>query len=977
MARYSKKYSNYLLRKVHTTVNGGTIFERDWGTLGERHVIEPGKKKIYSDGNFLFTDNGLPGLKKKNNTQEWSDPYTIDNIDQNVNGDVNDTSILSDSNDLRDYAYYGSAAELVRATIEKIIKEFPGRFYADSATVQKVSDDGSEWLYLCSITSDSDHNYVTTWDSMYGDVTNSVGSGDGALCVVRNPFEMDFYNQDPILKPTDNRMRNIPLSWKLYTNNGNPLSSWNVWIKPYDGCEMNYDVVYDITFKDSGSSTQWHIWGLKYNDGIIWCTDNCAMDIHPNDSVVESYFMNLEGFEAKILNRRTNPRYTAAFITPYKRQEIEERYRYKLAKYTWPSTGYCIDVGTVSYFNYVERLSGLALKLDELWCDNLWSNMTHEAIKNFDWTYTRQYEVGQEEENVLGGTRMEGMLRIMGRFYDDIKRYIDGISLKNCITYDGVSNVGAAEVSDKAELLGWEVFSTKQADNSNLTIGDFAYSLPKIGSRFGANSTIDHQPWYNSLNPEYVSQNNADNDFMRRLALSAGTIFRSKGTKHSIDMVMGLFGIGEDDYTIEERYYSVEPKLRDEIFWFYEPNDNPPEYIEYVEIEGISTLKGYLEKMGYKFSGNCEPYVRFDGRCYDLRGDMTVGEFCTWMNEEKNARINYKDDEFSGIPLKDVFIENQHCLVPYFSQKKLYDGNVQFETRGGWGKMTEEGFSIYQLSKEEFDYLETVPYMETVQSCGELTTINMYDVKGKKIYYVMDLSDLSEYVDVIPNTTSHFFKLMDPNYPNRFSSWKNVPVGIDVADPQDFNEYCSETDDDGNPVRELMFGVNYDDWRLARYLDSIVLDNIGNNPHVGFGVYDLGIQYRDYLEQPFKFVAEHYGFSNFDYCDLATQFRYVVTEHCGEKIKNLVHGDDMDDNVVNFDCSTDTEDCVTFNCEKRYYEPRKLLIIKNNIDSEEYRQYFMDVIIKYLLQVIASTTILVLVGFKPNGDCVKFTCETI
>ena len=35
----------------------------------------------------------------------------------------------------------------------------------------------------------------------------------------------------------------------------------------------------------------------------------------------------------------------------------------------------------------------------------------------------------------------------------------------------------------------------------------------------------------------------------------------------------------------------------------------------------------------------------------------------------------------------------------------------------------------------------------------------------------------------------------------------------------------------------------------------------------------------------------------------------------------------------------------------------------------------MDVIIKYLLQVIASTTILVLVGFKPEGECVKFACE--
>ena len=62
MGRYSKTYSNYVLRKRHKTLeDGSTIFERDWGTLGERHVIERGKRQIYSDSGFLFTDNNLSG----------------------------------------------------------------------------------------------------------------------------------------------------------------------------------------------------------------------------------------------------------------------------------------------------------------------------------------------------------------------------------------------------------------------------------------------------------------------------------------------------------------------------------------------------------------------------------------------------------------------------------------------------------------------------------------------------------------------------------------------------------------------------------------------------------------------------------------------------------------------------------------------------------------------------------------------------
>ena len=53
MGRYSKLYSNYVLKKRHQAVEGGTIFERDWGTLGERHVIESGKKRVYGDSTFF------------------------------------------------------------------------------------------------------------------------------------------------------------------------------------------------------------------------------------------------------------------------------------------------------------------------------------------------------------------------------------------------------------------------------------------------------------------------------------------------------------------------------------------------------------------------------------------------------------------------------------------------------------------------------------------------------------------------------------------------------------------------------------------------------------------------------------------------------------------------------------------------------------------------------------------------------------
>ena len=52
-----------------------------------------------------------------------------------------------------------------------------------------------------------------------------------------------------------------------------------------------------------------------------------------------------------------------------------------------------------------------------------------------------------------------------------------------------------------------------------------------------------------------------------------------------------------------------------------------------------------------------------------------------------------------------------------------------------------------------------------------------------------------------------------------------------------------------------------------------------------------------------------------------------------------------------------------------YYIPSKIMIIKNNISNSQdvsglYKEYLNKVVLKYLLQVIPSTTILLLENFK-------------
>ena len=931
MKRYSKSYSNYVLRKRHQAVEGGTIFERDWGTLGERHVIEPGKKRVYSDSNFLFTDNTKSGNRYKTNTGEWSEPYTQESLGDKVDATVNDTTILDSSNDIRDYAYYGSAVELVRVSIENIVKWFPGRFWSTNRYVDRLDNSGEHYMHIKDIITDGHHNYAIEY---------TYDTEECLVYVVENPFTIDFYNTNIIFGRYDNTLRNMPFSFKQYRLNGQKIKSWNVWIRPYTDCVENYTIKYDITFTYGDSDQVGHLYGVFYDNMLVWVSTIQDMVVQPEDSVIDNYFKGLDGFEAKLLDRQYEPIYTTNLITPIQFDNNTPDYMYVERMYSWPHNGYCIDVDSIPFSSYVSSLYDLATIMDELWCNNIWRSMTHEAITNFDWSYTRQYEVGQEEEGILGGTRMEGILKIWGRFYDDIKRYVDSIDLKNCITYNNEQqNLGNAELSDKASLLGWEIYSTKTNDDDNLYLTqDFLDNyVDKLGQNERWDCTdsdnpdcgaiVSYEKWYNSRNVEQVSQNMVDNDFMKRLTLSTGEIFRTKGTKQAIEMVFGMFGIGNHDeenpdFEFKEKYYSVVPKRRDDIFYYYElqnPTEVNPE--DYTIPEGeYESLEEYLESNPINPpTEHTIEKLNLNGGYYNLNS-MTVGEFCDYMISNKIFRLNYDDDEFSGSPIHDVYINNDHYIVPYFIHGRVYDGNVQFETRGGWGKSVEPGYNYDIVKTQEYDYLETIPYMETIQNVSSLLMVNAFNVGYKRIYYVADISDLGDFVQEIPENVSNLFKLMNADYPNQFSSWKNIP-------------------NDGyiDPDYDIFNGITEDDIKLAQYCDSIVFDNLGNNPHCGYSGYDLGNEYLEHIRMPFKYLIDNYGFASSADAISASQFKFDVTEHSGEKIVNLIG-----------------------NTELEYILPSKMLTITNNIHNVYYKDYLNKVILKYVLQVIPSTTILVL-----------------
>lgn len=899
--RYTKQHSAYVLKKKHQYINKGTIWERDWVTIGNDHQIEPGKRVIYYDGNFIFTSNNFSPTKTRSRRNTEYSVWKYDDV-KDAKPNVNIVKVNKNSKDIRDFAYYGSASELFRTSVENIIKWFPSRI---TTSIQVLND----WGHY--VNNSGPRNVITSDD--YYELDEEERSDYTVVRIggftIDNPYNIDLYHK--IDEEGDiNIHRYLHNRYYEYTvNDGTEVNKGTFYdIVDYDivyhakyrnitdktdyisedyynnlppdekkayeptsdyKCLENYSKVFDIilTYKvEDENESEITLYGYWVSDNITFVTEDenkTSLIIKPRQEIIDDFFNSLDDFEKQLLNLNSTPLYTNTFVTPY---ETDKGYVYRNRTYTWPSVDGYIIVNENGLRSYIDSMQNMTELMDELWCDNIWRCMTHEAIKNYDWTYTQDYMPGDEEEYVLGGGRIEKMVRVYGRVFDDIRRYVEGIKYTTTLTYDTFNNMPDAEISDKLNYTGWEIYSTIPLLTANNGSEEEEYEA--TGSDYLHENGLR---WFYTENPDSSAYEDSDIEFVRTLSLSSKHILSTKGTTAAMDEIMALFGFGDDDYTITETYNYITPK-------------------------------DYNDTLAYK-----------------------IGQ----INSQENPDAKY-DDYYLNIPMGEVYLNDKKYIVPYFDQNKPYKGKyVYFQSKGGW-RMVRTDVTSDDFPAMDNHYDETVPYLKTVGTMEELLDISPFSVSASDIYYVANLSSYTKYYEDT-SKLSHFFYLSDPDYPESFSSWTNIdfyPVLYEtfiyrmydnpdveitytqyenlredekenyylartiVITPEDYDK-LSEVD-----KREYVKYDNefYDETiaKEAMYLDTIDSDEKGNNPHVGFGKYDHGETFSEYMENPFKYMIDNTIITDDDVYNKAFGYdvNYTIsnvkTDSKNGKLKNLV-----------------------------------------------------------------------------------------
>lgn len=861
MAKYIKSNTTYTLRKRSQGINGGSIYERNWTTLeGQKLRFGKGKTPIYNDGNFVFTTSSFKNPTMHSKAGEIVGTYQYDDVkDTEASIKQNDIDVI-ETNDIRSYAYYGSCVELVEKSITNIINNFPACLYSSAETLDCPNVDGE---------------------------FQPMAINGSVLYVINNPFVIDLFSKDIKLDDTDNIYRFMCKSFNTYdvtvVLENNFVRTGNIiqyqidckfskcldddqWFN-YKNYHQNNDrlapIQINIQYQPINSRPRiLVIYGFRYNDDVIFLSPTSNFTIAPNTSVIEGYFNNLVGFEKQLLTRKTKPLYTNIFITPI---DGNNGIEYVNRNYTWPRINeYCIDIQSPSYMSFVQSLMDMATIYDEFWTDNLYNRMTHEAIKNFDWSYSKDYENTKEQDNIEGGLQMRQILRLTGRIIDAKKQIIDNVKSKKKASYTPFNSIPSTALADTASLLGWDLINVSPKINGvDYTINEVTLTDEYL--------TDNKLKWFGSSTSNIINSSLYNDVFMRNLLMSAKHILSYKGTKESINMVMALFGLEPNtDYRLVDTFYKIK---------LHEPFQ-----------EGLPTET-------------------------DKIGEVNFNRTDT-MFEDNDPFQNLPLAEWDWYEYVDGKKLTQRFVIPYFDKNKDYGHELYYQSKGGWGGGLDDSDSKF--------YMETVSYLNVVTQVKDLFRVDNMTINHGDIYYVVDLSDYNEYYKQSKNVTHFFYYKPDAYTTIEPKSWKNI------SSSDTTNEY----------------------YQKAMYLNDIINTKFGNNPHTGFGFYDKGDNFMQYLTQPFKYYVDNGTFTEEETKEFEFEFeqtgngKTLTEDEYPSKLRYVIN-----------------PEVIIKKYGYYYYYNSKCFIIRfMHRNNNLFINFIKQNVIPYILQVIPSTTILLFHG---------------
>ncbi len=174
--------------------------------------------------------------------------------------------------------------------------------------------------------------------------------------------------------------------------------------------------------------------------------------------------------------------------------------------------------------------------------------------------------------------KVEKIFQIYGRSFDEVKQFIDALAFMNSVNYNVGNDIPSQLLVNLAQTLGWT------ANFSPITDMDF------LDSVFGNTQTPTYPGYARALTPTELNY-----AFYRNLILNSAYLFKSKGTRRSVEFMMRMIGAPESLVEFNEHIYLADQRINLDQF-----------EAQYAQISGgtyVQQTPAYLPSSTYKIKG--------------------------------------------------------------------------------------------------------------------------------------------------------------------------------------------------------------------------------------------------------------------------------------------------------------------------------------------------------------------------------------
>lgn len=621
-----------------------------------------------TQGNFEFTTSVVEKVNRTFNVGAFSEPMSLDMM--GIESLEQSRAILATQ--FRVYPNYDISQVLNFSMYGSLSKRF-------SVSITKIINYFPASLNVQFNNDDFITGY-TAYDVVY-DLQNDETYFKVNVNRIDNPFDIDY---------TINAINNLSLREI-------EVSKYrNLYYTYLDYCVSINDNIYQVlSFTPSDSLStgylQFYVSGSPFGTTATTIEDD--FQIRPNDFIADKVFQeDFDEVEKFLLNRLVRPEFTASFQVPQQNEYGQFYTEYQ--QVTWPKRGpWNLDISSFLFDRYLEQIQEIAVNLDSFKTNLISRFLVTDSLKEFD-------TLGQKVEKIF---------QIYGRSFDQVKQFIDGLAYMNSVNYNPSNDIPSELLVNLSRTLGWS------SNFSPITNEDF------LSSVFGNTSTPTYPGYARALTPTELNYT-----YYRNLILNASYLFKSKGTRRSIEFLLRLIGAPDSLIEYNEHIYLADQKIN---------------------LDQFDTQWAQISGGTYAYS--IPTYL--PGDTYKIKGNLYTAFTSTATYQNVNTSLSDYPMDFEGYPKAPINTET------YF-----------FQIGAGWYETTPQ-----HRSPDE------------VQLTGDVFTGQNYNIQTQLTPFTYGQTYLNRFRDFpYMNEGFKLRKVVDNN-----KSWLSDDDKIRISTQGDYNAY--------------------------------------------------------------------------------------------------------------------------------------------------------------------------------------------